>query len=60
MASKSREFKSEVGKLNLLPTLSIGVLQEIGRRCNSKVYVVSACNCLFKGFQVLFFTCFFF
>ncbi|GFP94376.1 RNA polymerase ii c-terminal domain phosphatase-like 2 [Phtheirospermum japonicum] len=31
------EPKSEGDKMNLLPSLSIGVLQEIGRRCRSKV-----------------------
>ena len=39
VASISRELQSEGGKLNLLPShLSIGVLQEIGRRCGSKVH----------------------
>lgn len=34
----TRELQSEGGKMNLLPShLSIGVLQEIGRRCGSKV-----------------------
>ncbi|XVE97062.1 hypothetical protein REPUB_Repub02eG0278200 [Reevesia pubescens] len=38
VASINRELQSEGGKLNLLPShLSIGVLQEIGRRCGSKV-----------------------
>ncbi|KAJ6968868.1 hypothetical protein NC653_036750 [Populus alba x Populus x berolinensis] len=38
VSSSSREFQAEAGKLNLLPShLSIGVLQEIGRRCRSKV-----------------------
>jgi RNA polymerase II C-terminal domain phosphatase-like 1/2 len=36
--SNSRESPTEAGKLNLLPSpLSIGVLQEIARRCSSKV-----------------------
>ncbi|EXC23668.1 hypothetical protein L484_015578 [Morus notabilis] len=37
-ASNSRDVHPEGGKLNLLPSpLSIGVLQEIARRCSSKV-----------------------
>uniref|UniRef100_A0A5B7B4W3 protein-serine/threonine phosphatase n=1 Tax=Davidia involucrata TaxID=16924 RepID=A0A5B7B4W3_DAVIN len=37
-SSNSRELQIECGKVNLLPSsLSIGVLQEIGRRCSSKV-----------------------
>ncbi|KAA8517393.1 hypothetical protein F0562_017686 [Nyssa sinensis] len=37
-SSTSRELQTEGGKVNLLPSsLSIGVLQEIGRRCGSKV-----------------------
>ncbi|KAF7835123.1 RNA polymerase II C-terminal domain phosphatase-like 2 [Senna tora] len=36
LSSNNREFQSESGKLNLLPSLSIGVLQEIGKKCNSK------------------------
>lgn len=40
VSSNSREFQTEAGKLNLLPSqLSIGVLQEIGRRCSSKVWI---------------------
>lgn len=36
----SSNFQPESVKLNLLPShLSIGVLQEIGRRCNSKVHM---------------------
>ena len=42
VSSSSREFQAEAGKLNLLPShLSIGVLQEIGRRCRSKVLIGS-------------------
>lgn len=38
--SNSRESPTEAGKLNLLPSpLSIGVLQEIARRCSSKVRI---------------------
>ncbi|XP_059305403.1 RNA polymerase II C-terminal domain phosphatase-like 2 isoform X1 [Lycium ferocissimum] len=33
----SRESQLEAGRMNLLPSLATGVLQEIGRRCNSKV-----------------------
>lgn len=37
-ASNSRDVQTEGGKVNLLPSpLSIGVLQEIARRCSSKV-----------------------
>ncbi|XP_014514152.1 RNA polymerase II C-terminal domain phosphatase-like 2 isoform X2 [Vigna radiata var. radiata] len=36
-SSNCKDLQNEVGKLNLLPPLSIQVLQEIGRRCNSKV-----------------------
>ncbi|KAL2480462.1 RNA polymerase II C-terminal domain phosphatase-like 2 [Abeliophyllum distichum] len=36
-SSNNRELKPESEKLNVLPSLSIGVLQEIGRRCRSKV-----------------------
>ncbi|KAK4253236.1 hypothetical protein QN277_010565 [Acacia crassicarpa] len=57
MAPNNREFQSEVGKLNLLPTLSIGVLQEIGRRCNSKVEfrsIVSTSKDLQFSMEVLF------
>ena len=34
----TREIQGDAGKLNLLPSLSIGVLQEIARRCSSRVY----------------------
>uniref|UniRef100_A0A2P2M1I3 protein-serine/threonine phosphatase n=1 Tax=Rhizophora mucronata TaxID=61149 RepID=A0A2P2M1I3_RHIMU len=38
ICSNNRGLEAEGGKLNSLPSnLSIGVLQEIGRRCNSKV-----------------------
>ncbi|KAK7395125.1 hypothetical protein VNO78_15667 [Psophocarpus tetragonolobus] len=36
-SSNSKDFQNDAGKLNFLPPLSIQVLQEIGRRCNSKV-----------------------
>lgn len=37
-SSFNRESQLESAKVNLLPSpLSIGVLQEIGRRCSSKV-----------------------
>ncbi|XWS55543.1 hypothetical protein CRYUN_Cryun09bG0009100 [Craigia yunnanensis] len=58
VASISRELQSEGGKLNLLPShLSIGVLQEIGRRCGSKVEfrsVVSTSKDLQFSVEVLF------
>ncbi|KAJ6316127.1 hypothetical protein OIU78_019410 [Salix suchowensis] len=58
VSSNSREFPSEAGKLNLLPPhLSIGVLQEIGRRCRSKVEfksVVSTSKDLQFSVEVLF------
>ncbi|KAJ9185347.1 hypothetical protein P3X46_004993 [Hevea brasiliensis] len=56
--SNSRDFQPEAVKLNLLPShLSIGVLQEIGRRCNSKVEfrsVVSTSKDLQFSVEVLF------
>ncbi|KAK4478482.1 hypothetical protein RD792_013958 [Penstemon davidsonii] len=36
-SSTNKELKTEVDRMNLLPSLYIGVLQEIGRRCKSKV-----------------------
>ncbi|XP_039065631.1 RNA polymerase II C-terminal domain phosphatase-like 2 isoform X2 [Hibiscus syriacus] len=55
--SINRELQSE-GKMNLLPShLSIGVLQEIGRRCGSKVEfrsVVSTSKDLQFSVEVLF------
>ncbi|OIT26425.1 PREDICTED: RNA polymerase II C-terminal domain phosphatase-like 2 isoform X2 [Nicotiana attenuata] len=33
----NRESQPEAGRMNFLPSLATGVLQEIGRRCNSKV-----------------------
>ncbi|KAH8484983.1 hypothetical protein H0E87_026666 [Populus deltoides] len=58
VSSSSREFQAEAGKLNLLPShLSIGVLQEIGRRCRSKVEfksVVSTSKDLQFSVEVLF------
>ncbi|XP_004302639.1 PREDICTED: RNA polymerase II C-terminal domain phosphatase-like 2 [Fragaria vesca subsp. vesca] len=51
-------LKNESGKVNALPSpLSIGVLQEIGRRCSSKVEfkaVISTSNDLQFSFEVLF------
>ncbi|GLT89443.1 hypothetical protein SLE2022_074230 [Rubroshorea leprosula] len=45
VSSNNREFQAEGGKLNTLPShLSIGVLQEIGRRCGSKVEFRSVTN----------------
>ncbi|XP_051131335.1 RNA polymerase II C-terminal domain phosphatase-like 2 isoform X2 [Andrographis paniculata] len=35
--STNKDLKIEADKMNQLPSLSIGVLQEIGRRCKSKV-----------------------
>ncbi|KAJ8753749.1 hypothetical protein K2173_000003 [Erythroxylum novogranatense] len=57
-SSNSKELQNEAGKLNLLPShFSIGVLQEIGRRCNSKVEfrsVVSTSKELQFSVEVLF------
>ncbi|KAL3826102.1 hypothetical protein ACJIZ3_022131 [Penstemon smallii] len=36
-SSTNKELKTEVDRMNPLPSLYIGVLQEIGRRCKSKV-----------------------
>ncbi|KDP24468.1 hypothetical protein JCGZ_25032 [Jatropha curcas] len=58
VSQNSKEFQPEAVKLNLLtPNLSIGVLQEIGRRCNSKVEfrsVVSTSKDLQFSVEVLF------
>ncbi|XP_022767694.1 RNA polymerase II C-terminal domain phosphatase-like 2 isoform X2 [Durio zibethinus] len=58
VASIRKELQSEGEKLNLLPShLSIGVLQEIGRRCGSKVEfrsVVSTSKDLQFSVEVLF------
>ena len=36
--SNGRELQTEGGKVNVVPSsLSVGVLQEIGRRCSSRV-----------------------
>ena len=43
-SSNSKDLQNEAGKLNLLQPLSIQVLQEIGRRCNSKVEFKSILN----------------
>ncbi|KAJ8550957.1 hypothetical protein K7X08_000327 [Anisodus acutangulus] len=37
LSFNSRESQLESGRMNFLPSLATGVLQEIGRRCNSKV-----------------------
>ncbi|KAK9026801.1 hypothetical protein V6N11_039635 [Hibiscus sabdariffa] len=58
VSSISRELQSGGGKVNFLPShLSIGVLQEIGRRCGSKVEfrsVVSTSKDLQFSVEVLF------
>ncbi|KAK1562299.1 hypothetical protein Q3G72_009756 [Acer saccharum] len=58
VSSNSREFQTEVGKLNLLQSqFSISVLQEIGKRCSSKVEfrsVVSTSKDLQFSVEVLF------
>ncbi|KAK7294682.1 hypothetical protein RJT34_17572 [Clitoria ternatea] len=36
-SSNSKDFQNEGGKLNTLPSVSVVVLQEIARRCNSRV-----------------------
>ncbi|KAH8505991.1 hypothetical protein H0E87_012994 [Populus deltoides] len=58
VSSSSREFQAEAGKFNLLPShLSIGVLQEIGQGCGSKVEfksVVSTSKDLQFSVEVLF------
>ncbi|KAF7845380.1 RNA polymerase II C-terminal domain phosphatase-like 2 isoform X1 [Senna tora] len=57
LSSNNREFQSESGKLNLLPSLSIGVLQEIGKKCNSKIEfrsIVSTSKDLQFSMEVLF------
>ncbi|KAK6943106.1 Double-stranded RNA-binding domain [Dillenia turbinata] len=49
--------QTEAGRINMLPSLSIAVLQEIGRRCNSKVEfksVVSTSKDLQFSVEVLF------
>ncbi|KAL5058181.1 hypothetical protein RYX36_029785 [Vicia faba] len=56
-SSNSKDFQNEVGKLNFVPSLSIGVLQEIGRRCCSKVEfksIVSTSKDLQFSVEVLF------
>ena len=62
----NRDFPIEGGKLNLLPSpLSIGVLQEIARRCSSKVllklhmvfcFLLFWCSDLFVEFEISFCT----
>ncbi|XP_031261443.1 RNA polymerase II C-terminal domain phosphatase-like 2 isoform X2 [Pistacia vera] len=57
-SSNGKEAQIEVGKMNFLPPhLSIGVLQEIGKRCSSKVEfrsVVSTSKDLQFSVEVLF------
>ncbi|CAN6724099.1 unnamed protein product [Malus baccata var. baccata] len=57
-SSLNRESQIESGKVTLLPSpLSIGVLQEIGRRCSSKIEfrsVLSTSNDLQFSVEVLF------
>lgn len=55
--SNSKDFQNEVGKLNYVQSLSIGVLQEIGKRCSSKVEfkpIVSTSKDLQFSVEVLF------
>ncbi|KAI9115845.1 hypothetical protein K1719_012775 [Acacia pycnantha] len=57
LSSNGKEIRNEAGKLNFLPSLSIGVLQEIGRRCSSKVEfrsIVSTSKDLQFSVEVLF------
>ncbi|CAI9760054.1 unnamed protein product [Fraxinus pennsylvanica] len=53
-ATNNKELKPESEKMNVLPSLSIDVLQEIGKRCRSNVYVTSKkqCQIAFILFQV--------
>ncbi|XP_022151521.1 RNA polymerase II C-terminal domain phosphatase-like 2 isoform X3 [Momordica charantia] len=57
-SSNNKEYHSETGKVNISPpSLYIGVLQEIGRRCSSKVEfktVVSTSKDLQFSVEVLF------
>ncbi|KAJ7942555.1 RNA polymerase II C-terminal domain phosphatase-like [Quillaja saponaria] len=57
-SSNNREIQTEAGKLNLLSSpLAIGVLQEIGRRCSSKIEfrsIVSTSKDLQFSVEVLF------
>ncbi|KAK6120276.1 hypothetical protein DH2020_045967 [Rehmannia glutinosa] len=53
-SSNNKEQKSEGDKMNLLPSLSIGVLQEIGRRCRSKVNPVVLASNVHHGRPFLF------
>ncbi|KAI4353294.1 hypothetical protein L6164_002253 [Bauhinia variegata] len=57
LSSNSREVQNDAGKLNLLPSISAGVLLEIGRRCSSKVEfrsIVSTSKDLRFSVEVLF------
>ncbi|CAI9758907.1 unnamed protein product [Fraxinus pennsylvanica] len=57
VSSNNRELKPESEKMNVLPSLSIGVLQEIGKRCRSKVEfkpVASTSNDLQFSVEVFF------
>ncbi|KAG6433780.1 hypothetical protein SASPL_105397 [Salvia splendens] len=56
-STTGKELKSEGDKMNLLPSFSISVLQEIGRRCRSKVEfrpVVGTGNDLHFSVEVFF------
>ncbi|XP_052116198.1 RNA polymerase II C-terminal domain phosphatase-like 2 isoform X3 [Arachis duranensis] len=56
-SSNGKDIQSEAGKLNILPSVAIGVLQEIGRRCCSKVEfksIVSTSKDLQFSVEVLF------
>ncbi|KAH7844554.1 hypothetical protein Vadar_029285 [Vaccinium darrowii] len=55
--SNGREFQTDGGRVNFVPSFSVGVLQEIGRRCSSKVEfrsVISTSKDLQFSFEVLF------
>ncbi|MED6124498.1 hypothetical protein PIB30_059479 [Stylosanthes scabra] len=56
-SSNGKDIQNESGKLNILPSVAIGVLQEIGRRCCSKVEfksIVSTSKDLQFSVEVLF------
>lgn len=55
--SNGREFQTDGGRVNFVPSLSVGVLQEIGRRCSSKVEfrsIISTSKDFQFSFEVLF------
>ncbi|KAF7144511.1 hypothetical protein RHSIM_Rhsim04G0128900 [Rhododendron simsii] len=55
--SNGREFQTDGGRVNFVPSLSVGVLQEIGRRCSSKVEfrsVITTSKDFQFSFEVLF------